>query len=144
MAEPNDDPVRIPDETRLFRRINPQWLTYDANRKELRPSGQNYQDSPDGTPMSVFAENIALEHGESPADFLKEPWSDWYLAAVSAGWLRKCGQKVYLDLRYQDANDFHQSHTVVFGTKDAKVRSRIAKQYEWVLPPPDRHKPPTD
>jgi hypothetical protein len=88
-----NDPFAIPNETRLFRRINPNWTTYDANRKERRPSSQNFQDSPDGTPMSVFAENIARAAGELPPDFLTGQWSGFYLAAVTAGWMRSVAKR---------------------------------------------------
>ena len=64
MSGSKDDPVGIPDGTRLFRRIDPTWLTYDNNRGEWRPNSQNFQDSKDSTPMSVFAENVAKAHGE--------------------------------------------------------------------------------
>jgi|SRR5712692_266565 len=70
---PDDDPKAIPNETRLFRRINPVYTVYDSNRKERRPTSRNFQDSNDGSPMSVFAENIAIAHGEVPAGFLRGP-----------------------------------------------------------------------
>src|SRR5580700_1809316 len=105
MAGRKDDPLAIPNETRLFRRIDPHWTTYDANRKERRPTSQNFQDSQDDTPMSVFAENIARAAGEVPADFLKGTWSGFYLASVTAGWMRECGQEVYPDPDSLDADD---------------------------------------
>jgi hypothetical protein len=92
--------------------------------------------------MSVFAENVAIEHGESPTDFLKGRWSCWYLAALSAGWVRTFGQIVYLDPDNQDTDDFHPSHAVVVGTKDTKIRSKMAKQYEWIIAPPNRYQRP--
>jgi hypothetical protein len=142
MAGRMNDPFAIPNETRLFRRINPNWTTYDANRKERRPSSQNFQDSPDGTPMSVFAENIAQAAGELPPDFLTGQWSGFYLAAVTAGWMRECGQEVYPDPENQDAHDRFESHTAVRGPKDKqKLRSKLAKGCEWVIPPPNRFDP---
>jgi hypothetical protein len=107
MPESKNDPFGIPDGTRLFRRISPSWLTYDKNRGEWRPNSQNFQDSKDGTPMSVFAENVANAHGESPSDFVREDgiWAGWFLAAIPAGWMRKLGQSVYLDPANQDPND---------------------------------------
>src|ERR1700730_2296426 len=97
MAEQQDDPVGIPDTIRLFRRINPNQLAWDKDRKERRTTSQNFLDSQDGTPMSVFAENVALAHGEAPSDFLRGRWSNWYLVAVRAGEMRELGQDVYLD-----------------------------------------------
>jgi hypothetical protein len=92
--------------------------------------------------MSVFAENIAIMHGEATADFLRGIWSSWYLAAVPAQWMRENGQKVYLDPDNQDPEDFHPSHTSVEGPKDAKMRPRLAQKYEWITPPPNLHDPP--
>jgi hypothetical protein len=141
MLQGNDDLERIPDETRLFRRINPNWVVFDRDRKELRPTSQNFQDSPDGSPMSVFAENVALAHGESPGDFLTGRWSVWYLAAVNAGSMRACGQRVYLDPHNQDEDDMHPSHAAVAGPKDQKHRSKLSRNYEWVVAPANRYEP---
>jgi len=141
MPAPKDDPVGIPDETRLFRRIDPSWITPDKNRGEWRPTSQNFQDSKDGTPMSVFAENVANANGELPSAFVREGglWAGWYLAAITAGWMRELGQAVYLDPANQDPNDIYQSHAAVEGPKDNKTRSKISSKYEWVIPPLNRY-----
>ena len=62
MPDRNDDPVGIPNGTRLFRRVDPTMIVFDKVRKERRPTSQNFQNSKDGTPMSVFAENVAVAH----------------------------------------------------------------------------------
>lgn len=136
----NDDPVAIPDGTRLFRRIDRYKIVYDKDRKEWRPTSQNFQNSKDGT-MSVFAENVAVKHEETPTDFLKGRWSVWYLAAVPADWMRKHDQKVYLDPDNQDPADEHPSHAAVDGPKDSKMRPKLAEKYEWIVPPPNRYGP---
>lgn len=138
MVERNDDPVGIPNGTRLFRRIDPAKIVYDKNRHERRPTSQNFQNSKNENSMSVFAENVALAHGEVPSDFLKGRWSEWYLVAVPVEWMREHNQKVYLDLSGQDADDHHPSHAAVDGTKDTKTRPKLAEKYEWVVPPPSR------
>jgi hypothetical protein len=138
---PDDDPKTIPNETRLFRRINPVYTVYDSNRKERRPTSQNFQDSRDGSPMSVFAENIAIAHGEVPAGFLRSRWAEWFLAAVPAGWMRENGQKVYPDPYNQDPDDSFASHAAVEGPKRDKARARLGDKYEWVVPPPNRFDP---
>jgi hypothetical protein len=139
MAGRRDDPVAIPNETRLFRRIDPTQIVPDANRNERRPTSQNFQDSKDGSPMSVFAENLARAAGEVPADFLRGEWSGFYLAAVTAGWMRACGQEVYPDPDNQEPPDRFESHSAVRGPKDSqKLRSKIAKGYEWVIAPSNR------
>jgi hypothetical protein len=139
MPDRNDDPIGIPNGTRLFRRIDPTKTVFDKDRKERRPTSQNFQNSKDATPMSVFAENVAVEHGESPIDFLKGVWSGWCLVAVPTSWMRENGQKVYLDQDVQDPNDWHPSHTAVAGLKDPKTRKRLAEGYEWIVPPLNRY-----
>lgn len=91
--------------------------------------------------MSVFAENVAISNGEAPEDFLRGRWSGWYLAAVRAGDMRRHGQEVYLDPHNQDADDRYASHAVVSGRKDTKTRSKLGKDYEWVIAPPNRYEP---
>jgi len=141
MAGQQDDPLGIPNETRLFRRVNPFQTTYDSNRGERRPTSQCFNDSQDRSPMSVFAENVAMAHGETPADFLRGRWEGWYLVAVTAGWMRDHGQEVYLDLDNQDADDRFHSHAAVKGPKNDKQRKKLADGYEWVIAPPNRFEP---
>jgi hypothetical protein len=141
MPAQSDDPIGIPDDTRLFRRIDPNQVVFDANRNERRPTSQNFQDSKDGTPMSVFLENVAIAHGESPSDFLRGRWVGWYLVAVRAGAMRRHGQEVFLDPQNQDADDRYLSHAAVRGSNDKKTRPRLAQEYEWVVAPPNRYEP---
>jgi len=136
MAVPDDDPSAIPNEVRLFRRISPAMIVYDGNQDRWRATSQNFQDSKDGTPMSVFAENIADEHGELPAHFLLGRWSDWGLAAVVAGHMRELGQRVYPDPHNQDAEDRFESHSAVAGNKKAQnIRKRMSDRAELIIVP---------
>jgi len=137
----DNDATTIPNDARLYRRVNPVWVVYDKNKGERRPSSQNFQNSKDGSAMSVFAENIAIANGETPADFLRGRWSTWFLAAVTAGSMRELGQRVYLDTSNQDPDDWHPSHAVVDGPKPAKIRPKLGERSEWVVPPPDRYDP---
>jgi hypothetical protein len=144
MAGNKDAPTTIPDDTRLFRRIDPHKIVFDYNRGEWRPTSQNFQNTKGETSMSVFAENVAKAQGEAPTDFLRGRWSHHFLAAVLAGDMRKQGQQVYLDVTNQDPDDFHPSHAAVDGPKDSKLRPKLAENYEWVVPPPNRNAPPAD
>src|ERR1022692_637868 len=110
MSTASDDQDVIPDQVRLFRRISPVMTVYDDNLHCWRPTSQNFQDSKDGTPMSVFAENVATQHNERPEGFLRGRWSSWYLAAVQAGHMREYEQRVYLDPNNQDPDDRFESH----------------------------------
>jgi len=137
MAATDDDPVTIPNEVRLFRRIHPEMVVFDDNRNHLRPTSQNFQDSRDGTPMSVFAENLAHAHGELPSDFLQGRWSEWGLAAVMAGRMRELGQRVYSDSHNQDEHERFESHSAVAGSKK-KVMKQMSATAEWVITPRSR------
>src|SRR5258708_29533205 len=129
MAGPKDYPLGIPDDTRLFRRIDPNQIIYDANRKERRPTSQCFDNSRDDLTMSVFAENIAQANGEDPADFLKGRWEDFYLVAVTARWMRQNGQDVYPDPHNQDPDEYFNSHSAVWGQKPSKRRKKLAYAY---------------
>lgn len=135
MSTGRDDRDAIPDDVRLFRRISPAMIVYDDNLHCWRPTSQNFQDSQDGTPMSVFAENVALVNNEPPEGFLRGRWSSWHLAAVQAGHMREHEQQVYLDPDNQDADDRFASHAAVAGAKPNKVRKKLAERWEWVIPP---------
>jgi hypothetical protein len=140
-----DDAEKIPAETRLMRRVNPLWVVWDSNSKQLRPTSQNYQDSNDGTPMSVYAENIAREQNETiPDDFLRGRSAAWHLVAVTAGDMRKNKQVVRLETANQDDDDRHPSHAVVEGPKDGKMRSKLGANYEWIKAPPNFKTPPSE
>jgi hypothetical protein len=135
MPSSRDDQQAIPDSVRLFRRISPACIVFDRNKNQWRPTSQNFQDSKDGTPMSVFAENIANSHGEVPSDFLRGRWSAWHLAALPAGWMRECGQSVYPEKANQDPDDTFQSHTAVEGPKPTNQRGKLGERFEWVVAP---------
>jgi len=92
--------------------------------------------------MSVFAENIASAHDEQPAGFLRGLWETFYLASVTAGSMRERGQEVYPDPDNQPPDDFFHSHSAVRGPKGSKVRRKLAEQYAWVIPPPNRYERP--
>ena len=70
MSDSTDDPIGIPNSTRLFRRISPVWVVYDKNRGEQRPTSQNFQNSRDDTGMSdsddVHPSHAAVA-GEKPS-----------------------------------------------------------------------------
>ncbi len=132
---PTDDPS-IKDTARLFRRIHPQWIVYDQNRRMRRPSSRNFNDSQDKTPMSVYVEEIAIQHNQTPSDFLKDEWSHHFLAAITAGWARQCGQKVY-----PSATKEEPAHADVAGRKPSNTRSRLAQPAEWVIGPSNLNEP---
>lgn len=134
MPDHKDDPDAIPDDTRLFRRVNPHFLTFDHNLGKWRPTSQAFIDPSDGSPMSVFAENIAQTYNEKPADFLRGHWSCWLLAAIQAGAARTLGMEVYPDPENQDSAEDFKSHSSVRGDK-RKVKQKLAQKAEWIVAP---------
>ena len=123
-----DDPT-IGNEVRLFRRIHPQWIVRDENLKCFRPSSQAFNDSQDGSPMSVNREDILQQENKPPAELLAGLY-EWGLAALRTGTMRENGQGIAADPTPDEP-----SHALVFGPKPTKARKRIAKTAEWVIQP---------
>jgi len=124
-----EDDLSIRDHIRLFRRIHPDWIVWDENLNCYRPSSQAFNDSKDGSPMSVHREDILEGENREPGIVLAG-FNDWALAALSAGTLRQNKQGIASDPLPDD-----RSHALVFGPKPPKVRKRIAKASEWAIRP---------
>ena len=138
---PDDDPTSIPNGTRLFRRINPAFVVWDKIRGERRPTSQNFRNSQEQEKMSVFAENIAAPHNETPRGFLSGRFSEWFLVALPAEWMRENAQKVYPDPDDQEPAERYESHSAVEGAKKERTRVKLGEKYEWVVAPPNRFEP---
>ena len=125
-----DDPA-IQDEVRLLRRVHPQWIVRDNNLNCLRPSSQAFNNSPDGSPMSVIREDVLENEHRSPVSTLAG-YPGYALAALTAGTVRQNGQGVAADPLPEEP-----AHALVFGNKTESVRRRLAKASRWVVEPPE-------
>ena len=124
----NDD-ATISNNALLWRRIPPTWWVRDENLGRIRPTSQAFDDSRDGTPMSVLLAEIVARSGRSPIDVLVGH-GGFALAAVTSGLARDCNQGIARDPQPQET-----AHAVVFGQKTGAVKSRLAKNSTWVIPP---------
>jgi hypothetical protein len=121
-----DDPA-IPDETRLWRRIPPisSALTFDSRTGLHLPSTANYNDSDDGSPMSVF---IASDLS-GPAEALSG-YPDYFLVEFKAGDARSKGMGVMGDPK----ND-PPGHAYVVGKKTYGKRKHLRRSSRWIVAP---------
>ncbi len=127
-----DDPS-IKDDEGLWRNIPPWHLVRDDTSGTIRISSAAFDDDKDGSPMSVSLAEVVLQHGRNPEDLIRS-LPDFALAAITAEVARGCNQGVIRDPTPQNP-----AHALVFGDKKRKrVRRRLAKAAEWVIPPPDR------
>jgi hypothetical protein len=125
-----DDPS-IRDDVRLLRRIIPEWVVADHNTNSKRVSSAAFSNSSgehgieEG--MSVFLEDVLAAEGRTPASVLKGYESN-ALIAITAGWVRSLGQGVVRDPLPDET-----AHAQVMGDKNANMRRKLAKNYEWVV-----------
>src|SRR5882724_4978871 len=119
----------ILDEADLYRRIPPNQIVRDENQGILRPSSQAFEDSRDGTPMSVVLADVLSAAGRAPESVLIR-LEGFALASITAGLARDCGQGVA-----RDPTDDEPAHALVFGKKTGSVRGRLAKECRWVIEP---------
>lgn len=123
--EDYEDDLSIVDEELLWRRVHPLQVTYDNNLKRKRPSSKAFQNSSNGTGMSV---NISSE--TTVADTLIG-CEDHLLVVFPTSLARSLGQGVMRQpLPEQPA------HAEVFGKKKGSTKNGFAKNCAWVVAPP--------
>ena len=91
MDEYADDPS-IHDTAILWRRIPPRWFVLDERKGGIRASSAAFDDSQDGTPMSVLLCDVMEANGRAPRDALVG-LEGYALAGISAGSARSCDLK---------------------------------------------------
>lgn len=128
MCEYEDD-LSILDNDELWRRILPRWIIFDKNLGRMRLTSQAFQDPRDGTPMSVLLADDLLKSGGTP-DTALSGHAGYALASVTAGLCRERSQKVARAPTFEEP-----AHGVVVGKKTGSVRSRLAQEARWVVPP---------
>lgn len=118
------DDTSILDSDALWRRIPYLQWVFDHNLGRVRPSTGCFDDSSDGTPMSVDLARISRDpHRNLPSDFA--------LAEFTAGLARSRAQIVCL--HPQEGN---HAHTYVAGKKTDGVKKALARKSTWAVLPP--------
>lgn len=132
---PHVDDATIADEELLLRRVRPAWIIADHNRGCWRPSKAAFQDSEDGSPMSVHLTSVLLEAG-LPSTSPLGGHEGYGLVSFTAGLVRTLGQIVVRDPQPNDP-----AHGLVAGNKTEGRRKRIVEASVWVTPQ-DKPLPP--
>ena len=139
MPSPEECQTRFPDdpgcadEVRLLRRI-PKWhVCYDKNSGCIRPSSAAFEDDQDGSPMSVYRQDVIDGEGDEPARVLVGH-EGYGLVSITAGQVRAKDQTVCSDPLPDES-----AHVLVCGSKTRSIRRWLAKRAEWVVesPPPE-------
>ena len=121
------DDLTIPDEADLWRRIHPSHIVFDENVGQSRPSSAAFDDSSDGTPMSVL---LGQEAG--PPENALVDYQGYALASFTVGLARACGQGIA-----RDPTSDQPAHVLVFGRKTKSVKRRLTEGSQWVIRPPN-------
>ncbi len=109
-------------------------LVPDGSTGGIRISSAAFDDSRDGSPMSVDLEKEMLRWGKN-ADSTLQGFEGFALASLCAGVVRSLNQGVF-----RDPLPDNPAHALVFGEKTKSVRKKMAKQAAWAVPPPDNIK----
>ncbi len=120
-----EDDQDIHNDIDLWRRVDPLYFVEDHNLGGIRPSSQAFQDSSDGTPMSIDISTIAKDASRTIQNY-----EGYAVAAITAGLARDCGQGIAPDPRPDNP-----AHGYVFGKKTGGVRKKLAKNARWVIRP---------
>jgi hypothetical protein len=122
------DDSDIEDDAVLWRRVPPFWVVRDENRGEFRPSSAAFQDSSDGSAMSVQIEKIVNSMQRTPADVLTG-YENHSLCSFVAGLARSLEQRVTGLPKIDD----DPAHGWVAGKKTKHVRKVFATEARWVV-----------
>lgn len=126
------DDQSIIGDSKLFRRIfvrpNVQ-VVWDANRNKWRPSSAAFQNSSDGSPMSVVLE-VVLQELERDYESVLVGHDNFACAYISAQLARNLQQGIVRDPVPEEL-----AHGLVFGNKPPSVRRKMAEEAEWLVAP---------
>lgn len=124
-SPPQQDDQSISDDAVLLRRIPPWHFPPNRNVAE-RPSSAAFEDSPDGSAMSVDLEQLVEEHDLDPLT----GYEAFGLVAFTAGEARQLGLEVF-----RWPLEDNPAHCGVAGTKTRGTRKQLARRARWrVLP----------
>lgn len=118
-----DDPTITDSEE-----IRPDQIVKDENLKRLRPSTAAFEDSSDGSPMSVQLSEVVRSSGGN-AETALAGYDGYALAGFTAGFARQeCKQGVEREPLQDDP-----AHAYVFGKKTDGVKKKFARNSRWVV-----------
>lgn len=123
-----DDPS-IANDAVLWRRIHPTWKVRDDNSGGWRVTSAAFDDSRDGSPLSVLLAAVVRESGRGPADVLSG-FTGYFLASLTAGDARRCGQGI---ARTPEPDE--PAHASVFGRKTKSIKRKLADAAGWIIGP---------
>jgi len=123
---PYVDDLTITDNSVLWRSIFPGWIVRDARQAiGWRVSSAAFDDSQDGSPMSVFLADVVISTGRAAADVTR--FDGYGLVSLTAGTARAQRQGV---TRAPELNE--PAHAYVFGKKTGAVKRRFSEAAAWV------------
>jgi hypothetical protein len=124
-----DDPVGVPDDSYILRRISPLWYVLDEGTGEYRVSSAAFCDL--GDAMSVGLTVVLDEIGRQPIDVV-DGFSGYGLLRFNVSWVRA-------DLALgvvRSPTDDEPWHGDVHGRKTDSIRRRFARNgTDWVRRP---------
>ena len=123
------DDITILDSADLWRRINPLWIVPDNNQGELRISSAAFDDSPDGSPLSMLHAEVVFSTGRTAQDVLSQ-LPEYSLASLQAGDARAQRQAVS-----RTPTEEEPAHVSVAGLKTKRVKKALASAARWVIGP---------
>lgn len=147
-----DDRDTVPDTVRLFRRITPKFINWEAVPDGAVPPvpSQGFQDYPaqkaieeyglPGACMSVGVESVLTGNDLDPAAMIKG-YEGYGVAVFSAGAARNLAGPKGEDWRQgimPDPTDEEPWHAVVFrieGNKTRGIQNALAQLSEWIVVP---------
>jgi hypothetical protein len=121
---PEDD-VSIAGHEVLWRGVADRQIAPNS-RRSVRPRSGAFNNSSDGTGMSVDLSSIRLQLDQGPLDCLVFAGARW-IATLTA---EQCRQEGQIILRRPLAEN--PAHAEVIGPKPAKRRKRLADVSEWL------------
>ena len=125
VSTPNNDDVSIGDAAILWRRIHPTWWVKDHNNGGRRISSEAFDDSDDGSPMSV-----AITAECAGTGTLLNGFPGYGLASLTAGDVRQCKQGVV-----KSPTKSLPAHASVVGRKTRGNRRCMRKKAQVVVTP---------
>jgi len=123
-----DDPA-IPNSEDLWRRIHPLWAVPDNNSGGWRVSSAAFDDSTDGSPLSVLLATVVAKTHRTADDVITH-YAGYFLASITAGTAREYGQGID-----PTPTPDEPAHASVFGKKTASIKRNLATRAKWVIAP---------